>query len=87
MSWFSKMTPATKHDTERILMKLSELSTALTDVETKIEKAQAEIVKQIADLKAALADVEVPAEATAALEKLTASAQALDDITPDAPTA
>ena len=69
-----------------IMAKLSELATALTDVSTKLEKARAEIVAKIAELQAALgADVDLPADVQAALDALTAKAQELDDIVPDAP--
>jgi precorrin-6B methylase 1 len=65
-------------------MKLSEISANLAAVDAQLKKAQAEILNRISELQAALADVEVPVEATEALDRLAASAKALDDIVPDA---
>lgn len=71
---------------QRIVMKVSELSTALGNIATQLDKAQAEIVAEIAALKAALENVDLPADAQTALDNLSAKAQALDDLNPDAPT-
>ena len=68
-------------------MKLSELATTMTAVSDQLAKAQSEIVAQVAALQTALADVEVPAEAQAAIDFITAIAAALDALNPDAPTA
>jgi hypothetical protein len=66
-------------------MKLSELLQALTDLQTQIEKAKAEILAKIAALELALSDVDVPADAQVKIDELKAAAQALDDIVPDQP--
>ena len=68
-------------------MKLAELAAALTAIDTKLTKAQEEIIAEIQKLRDALNDVDLPAEATAALDALSAKAQALDDVVPDAPPA
>jgi hypothetical protein len=68
---------------EKIEMKLSELGAALSAVDTQLEKAKAEILEKIDALTVALTDVEIPSDATVALDQLTASAQALDEIVPD----
>ena len=59
------------------MAKVSELAAKLTALSDQLTKAKAEIV-------AALADVELPAEATAALDKLTTISQAIDDLNKDA---
>jgi len=66
---------------EQIMSKLSELAgnlTALTAVVTKI-------ATEVQALKDALANAEIPAEAQAALDNLSAALKAVDDINPDAP--
>lgn len=83
--WFrSHCRPATQSDLQlmeqRINMKLSELNTALSAVNTTLEKVQAEVQK----LKDSLADVDLPADAQASLDRLTALAAAIDEINPDA---
>ena len=70
-------------DSEELLMKLSELSTAVAEVSTQLAKAQGEILGRIADLETALADVDLPADAVDALTALRAQTQSLDDIVPD----
>ncbi len=70
-------------DSEELLMKLSELSTAVADVSTQLAKAQSEILGRIADLETALVDVELPADAVDALTALRAQTQSLDDIVQD----
>ena len=69
---------------EGISMKLSELSGLLNDVLSQLAKAKAEILDKIAGLEAALADVDLPEDAVTALAALSAKAQSLDDIVPDA---
>ena len=69
---------------EDISMKLSELSGLLNDVLSQLAKAKAEILDKIAGLEAALADVDLPEDAVTALAALSAKAQSLDDIVPDA---
>jgi hypothetical protein len=66
-------------------MKVGDLATAINKIDDQLDKAQVEITGQIQALKDSLTNVELPAEATAALDRLTAAAQKLDDITPDAP--
>jgi hypothetical protein len=66
--------------TESPKMKLSELAAALTAVETKIKKIKAEVIA----LKAATTNVDLPADAQAALGRLVAEAQAVDDLNADA---
>jgi hypothetical protein len=70
---------------KEILMKVSELAVAVSELSAQLAKAQGEILGKIADLEEALAtmDVELPEDAAAALEGLRVSAQALDDIVPD----
>ena len=70
--------------TKEILMKVSELVTAVTDVSAQLTKAQDEILGKIAALEAALVNVELPEEAVVAFDALRAQTQALDDIVPDA---
>ena len=65
---------------QRIRMKLSELSATLTTLGDQVEKVR--VVVQA--LKDSLADVDLPAEAQAALDRLTASVAAVDQINPDA---
>jgi|GEM_PF-2014124 len=69
--------------TEEILMKLSELSTAVSEVSAQLTKVRGEILDKLAALEDALIDVELPEDATAALFDLRANAQTLDDIVPD----
>ena len=64
-------------------MKLSELSTAVSEVSAQLTKVRGEILDKIAALEDALIDVELPEDATAALFDLRANAQTLDDIVPD----
>lgn len=68
-------------------MKLNELSATLSAIAAQMEKAKAEIVAKIAELQAALSDVPLPNDAAIALDALSAIAQTLDDIVPDAPPA
>ena len=65
-----------------IMAKLSTLAGTLATIETTLTKVKAEIEA----LKASLGDVELPAEAQASLDRLTALSTALDDLNPDAPT-
>lgn len=67
-----------------VMAKLSDLVQTLTDVKTELDKAKGEIVAKIDDLVSQLQNVELSPEATAALDALKGSAQALDDIVPDA---
>lgn len=63
------------------MAKLSELAGLLSDLNTKVEKVRIEVQA----LKDALEadDVDLPPEAQAALDNLTAALQAVDDINPD----
>jgi len=69
--------------TKEILMKLSELTVAISGVSTQLTKAQDEILSRINALENALVDVELPEDAAAAIEALRSQTQALDDIVPD----
>lgn len=69
--------------TKEILMKLSELSAAVSEVSAQLTKVRGEILDKIAALEDALIDVELPEEAIAAINALRTDAQALDDIVPD----
>lgn len=62
-----------------IMAKLSELSGALSALADQVDK----IAKEVEALKAALADVEIPAEAQAALDRLTTAIKGVDDLNPD----
>jgi anion-transporting ArsA/GET3 family ATPase len=77
-----KSPPATKRDLEeserRIIVKLSELQEAINGVNTQLDKATKEIVD-------AFKDVTLTPEQTAAIDRLKAAAQALDDLNPDVP--
>lgn len=64
-----------------IMAKLSELATALTALADQTDK----IAKEVQALKDALANTELPPEATAALDRLTAALKGVDDLNPDAP--
>ncbi len=64
---------------------LNELETTLNQVDDKLDKAKTEITAEIAKLREQLGNVTLPAGAEAALTRLEAAAQALDDIIPDAP--
>ncbi len=73
---------ANQTKTERIiLMKVTDLAAALSALDTKITGVQASVDA----LKASLANVDLPADAQAALDKLTADTGALAaDVTPAA---
>lgn len=67
-------------ETERVIMaKLSTLASTLEALADKLDKVFVEVTA----LKTALADVDLPPGAVAALDRLTAIAQAVDDINPD----
>lgn len=70
-------------NTEELLMKLSELTTAIAGVSAQLTKAQNEILSRINALENALIDVELPEDAASAIEALRTQTQALDDIVPD----
>ena len=71
------------YNPKEILMKLSELTTAISGVSTQLTKAQDEILSRINALENALVDVDLPEEAVSAIEALRTQTQALDDIVPD----
>ncbi len=77
--------PATKRDIEKLMAKLNELEAKLTAIDDQLEKATKEILGEIQSLKDQLGNVDIPPGAQASLDKLTALAQALDDINPDVP--
>ena len=87
-SWIKQMMIQTLNifgccHSEDILMKVSELAAAISELSAQLAKAQGEILGKIDALEAALVDVELPIEAVTALEGLRVGAQALDDIVPD----
>lgn len=69
---------------QEIIMKLSELAASLSTVDAKLTEASTEILAEIQRLKDALGDVEIPADAQASLDAITAKANALADIIPNA---
>lgn len=71
------------YNPKEILMKLSELTTAIAGVSAQLTKAQEEILAKITALETALIDVDLPEDAAAAIEALRGQAQGLDDIVPD----
>lgn len=74
----------TKQRHKEIIMKLSELAASLSTVDAKLTEASTEILAEIQRLKDALGDVEIPADAQASLDAITAKANALADIIPNA---
>ena len=84
-SWLNKLTPATKADIERILMKESELAAALKNLNDQLAKANTEIQDKLKALSDQIANADAPTEVTDALTALQGSAQKLDDIVSDAP--
>lgn len=66
-------------------MKLSQLASTLTSIDTNITDAQARILQKIQDLTDALnnADVDIPADAQTALDALTTEAENLANVVPD----
>ena len=80
----SSSAPATKQqldETEnRLMAKLSTLAATLTAIADGVDKVKVEVQA----LKDSLGDVDLPAEAEAALERLTVAVKAVDDINPDA---
>lgn len=83
LAWLKHVTPATKADIERILMKVADLQAALDTVNAQLAKATTEITTEIANLQAALTNVDIPQAATDSITKLQGLAQALDDLNPD----
>jgi len=69
--------------TKEILMKLSELSSAVVAVSAQLTKVRGEILGKITALEDALADVDLPEDAMNALLALRGETQSLDDIVPD----
>ncbi len=69
-----------KHTERLIMSKLSELNTTLEAVNAQLEKVKTEVQT----LKDSLTNVDLPANAQASLDKLTALAAAIDELNPDA---
>lgn len=69
--------------TKEILMKVSEIATAVTGVSAQLTKVQNEVLTRLNDLENALINVELPEEAVTAINGLRTQAQVLDDIIPD----
>lgn len=76
--------PITKADLQRtedkIMAKLSSLAPALAAIENTLTKVKTEIETLISQL----GDADIPADAQATLDRLTALATTLDDLNPDA---
>lgn len=68
---------------DHITMKLSELPALVTTINTKLDEAKNEILAEIAKLKTT--DPDISPEGQAALDSLTARANALGDISPALP--
>jgi uncharacterized coiled-coil DUF342 family protein len=67
---------------ENIMTKVSEVAALINDLRGKVTK----IHQEVQTLKDSLNDVDLPPEAQAALDNLSASLSALDELNPDAPT-
>lgn len=71
---------------ETIMTKLDEFEAKFTALVDQVAKAAAEISAEIAELKKQIEDgAQTTPGIDASLERLTALAQALDDLNPDAP--
>jgi len=68
---------------KEILMKISELPTAIAAVSAQLTKIRGEIIGKIEALETALTDVDLPEDAIDALNALRGDVQAIDDIVPD----
>lgn len=69
----------------KIMTQVNELAGKLDLMNAQFIKAKEEIIAQVAALQAALENVALPEDAETALTNLAATAQALDDMNPDAP--
>lgn len=69
----------------KIMTQLNELAPKLEALNAQLIKVKEEIATQVAALQDALVNVALSPEAEAALTALSAQAQILDDINPDAP--
>lgn len=65
----------------KIMAKVSELAGILTSLQTQVAKIQVEVQA----LKVSLENIDIPPEAQTALDNLTASLQAVDDLNADVP--
>lgn len=61
-------------------MKLSELTSVLTGIDSKLTEASTELTKLIQDLRDALGDADIPAAAETALNAIQQKAEALANI-------
>ncbi|HOX59644.1 MAG TPA: hypothetical protein PLC99_22410 [Verrucomicrobiota bacterium] len=68
---------------KELMMKVSEISTAVTALSEQLVKVQVEILGKIEALETALTDVDLPEDAVDALNALRGNVQAIDDIVPD----
>ena len=66
------------------MSKLNELAGQLAAIDAQLKKAGSELMTKIEALETSLADEELPDAANDALAALRQTAQALDDIIPDA---
>jgi chromosome segregation ATPase len=64
---------------DKLMAKLSTLAGTLNDLETVLNKVKIEVEK----LKEQLGDVDIPADAQATLDRLSALGKTLDDLNPD----
>lgn len=69
------------------MAKLNELEGKLDNIEKNLDEAQIELTKEIETLREELANTEIPAGASASLDRLTTKAQALANIIPNPPEA
>lgn len=83
-----------KNQLAQLTMNLTEAFAQLAASDTELKKALGEVrtntdtlIQQVASLKDALANVTLTPEQQAIVDSISATAQQLDDIVPDAPTA
>ena len=69
----------------RTMVTVNELAASLKTINEQLAKSKSEIVARVDALENALKNTEIPAEAQEALDELRGTAQALDDLNPDAP--
>ena len=69
----------------KVMTTVNELADKLTAVNNQLNKAKEEIVSQVQALQESLKNTTIPVAAQEALAALESTAQALDDMNPDAP--
>lgn len=80
---WSRIRWVTPYDLLLLMAKVSELNAKLVALRDQLTKVSTELTTKIDTLTEQLANTEIPADAQATLDSLTASVQALDDIVPD----